>query len=458
MIKIEVKRMIVALLQVWKSRRAKSASGEMALKRDEAMHPTDGVSVISARKEDVACEVSVKCDERKDETQTLRLEQEKEKPAVADNLTKQVNTFLRTHYDFRYNVLTEETEFRPADCRGEAFLTVCKRELNTFCMQAHAESILCWDKDISRYIYSTCIEEYHPFRLYMDELPEWDGIDHVTPLALRVSDLPLWIRGFHVWMLGLASQWLGTAGVHANGVAPILVSNEQGLQKSTFCKSLVPEPLQRYYMDNLKLTAQGHPERLLAEMGLINMDEFDKYAAEKMPVLKNLMQMSSLNICKAYQRNYRNLPRIASFIGTSNRYDLLTDPTGSRRFLCVEVNHIINCSGIEHAQLFAQLKAELTAGRRNWFTKEEERALQIHNASFYRTCPAEDVFHHYFRAPQSEETGLQLTSADIYKELKKHNSAALRSYNPNRFGQLLMAAGIIRKHTEYGNVYLVMRR
>ena len=83
----------------------------------------------------------------------------------------------------------------------------------------------------------------------------------------------------------------------------------------------MPPALSRYYMDNLKLSAQGKPERLLAEMGLLNMDEFDKYGTQQMPLLKNLMQMANLNICKAYQKNFRNLPRIASFIGTSNRFD-----------------------------------------------------------------------------------------------------------------------------------------
>lgn len=61
-----------------------------------------------------------------------------------------------------------------------------------------------------------------------------------------------------------------------------LVSSEQGRQKSAFCKALILAVLQRYYIDNLKLTSQEQAERLLAEMGLINMDEFDKYAAYKM--------------------------------------------------------------------------------------------------------------------------------------------------------------------------------
>ena len=134
-------------------------------------------------------------------------------------LTQEVRTFLQKQYDFRYNLLTEETEYRPANKRAVPFEPVSKRELNTFCMEAHDQGISCWDKDLSRYIYSTCIPEYHPFRLYMEELPGWDGTDRLEALAQRVSDNQLWIKSFHTWMLGLTAQWLGMTGIHANSVA-----------------------------------------------------------------------------------------------------------------------------------------------------------------------------------------------------------------------------------------------
>ena len=383
-------------------------------------------------------------------------EPKQQSPNNSACLTERVNTFLQTHYDFRYNRLTEETEFRPLSGAKTEFRPIGKRELNTLCMEAHAEGISCWDKDVSRYIYSTQIGEYHPFRLYMDELPPWDGIDRLTLLARRVSALPLWVKGFHTWMLGLAAQWEGKTSVHANSLAPILISAEQGRMKSTFCKSLMPKVLQRYYMDNLKLTSEGQAERLLSEMGLINLDEFDKYAESKMPLLKNLMQMSSLHVCKAYQRNFRDLPRIASFIGTSNRFDLLTDPTGSRRFICIEAEHLIDCEGIMHDQIYAQLKAELLSGICYWFTKEEERELQRHNAAFYHPCPAEEVFHACFRIAKDDEEGSErLSASDIFRRLKMYNPAAMRGSNPATFAQVLLAAGVTRKHTKYGNVYLV---
>ena len=95
---------------------------------------------------------------------------------------------------------------------------------------------------------------------------------------------------------------------------------------------------------------------------------------------------------------------------------------------------MIDCTHIEHDQIYAQLKAELLAGRRDWFTKEEEQVLQVQNAAFYRVCPAEDVFHSYFRVANSGEKCIGLTAAQIFqgtsaKEFRCHaqrQSYALR--------------------------------
>ncbi len=83
-------------------------------------------------------------------------------------------------------------------------------------------------------------------------------------------------------------------------------------------------------------------------------------------------KMPSLKIRKTYQKHFSQSPRIASFIGTSNHKNLLTDPTGCRRFLCIEVEHTIDCSKLDHYQIYAQLKAELNAGERYRFTSEDE--------------------------------------------------------------------------------------
>ena len=308
-------------------------------------------------------------------------------------------------------------------------------------------------------VHSADVREYHPFRQYFQRLPAWDGRDRLHDLAARVSDSPLWIQAFHRWMLGLAAQWAGLSdGLHAHSTAPLLVSDEQGLGKSTFCRALLPPELQAYYTDSVDLARPDKVERQLTEMGLLNLDEFDRIPEKKHPLLKNLMQLSALNLRKAYRRRSQALPRIASFIGTSNSRELLSDPSGSRRFICVLVKHPIDSTGIDHAQIYAQLKAELENGERYWFNHGEENALRLHNAAFYRICPAEEVLCRHYRAAHPGEKVRLLSLPEIFARLRRLEPGAMAGVTLPKLAQALVAAGVQKVHTHYGNRYRVAER
>lgn len=374
-----------------------------------------------------------------------------------ENMLVALQCFLTARYDFRYNLLTEQTEYRGKEVPDEEYAMVAQRDLNTFCLEARSGGINCWDKDVSRLLHSKKVENYHPFLHYMSHLAQWDGVDRVTPLAVRISRKPMWVKGFHRWMLGVAAQWLGQAQDCANAVAPMLVSREQGKRKSSFCKILMPKELTPYYIDKFDLTSESGCEQKLSLFGLINMDEFDKYRAGQMPALKNLMQMTTLTFRRAHRPAFSHLPRIASFIGTSNMTDLLTDPTGSRRFLCAEVDGKIDCTPPDHAQLFAQLKAELAGGERYWFSEEEEKEIQHSNRNFYKMPAEQELFLRCFRMPQEGELSKPYTTTDLFNYLQKHYPAAMRGVTPNRLGRMMVALGIQRVHTEYGNVYRLVK-
>ena len=392
------------------------------------------VSVV----EDVVKEVSIKTEQN----------------ARKSSLLEDLEIYLFKVYDFRFNVLTEQTEYRK---KGESvFHLVDQRVLNTLCMKVRKQGINCWDKDVSRLLLSEQIPDFHPFTEFADSLPEWDGVDRVSELARRVSDEALWVSGFHRWMLGMVAQWMKLEGQCANAVAPLLVSTEQGRCKSTFCSIILPEELQRFYIDKFDLTSVSGCEQKLSQFGLINMDEFDRYSVRSMANLKNLMQLKKLTFRKSHRSYYSQLPRIASFIGTSNQKELLTDTTGSRRFLCVEVKGKIDCSRPDYAQLYAQLKAELLAGERYWFTSEEEKEIQENNRYFYRQSPEQEIFFRCFRLPKEGEEAMLLSPTEIFCRLQKKYPAAFRGSNVVNMGRMLIGLGVERVRTRYGSAYRVV--
>ena len=373
---------------------------------------------------------------------------------VSRTMLEDLEVCLFSNYVFRFNVLTEQTEF----CKkGEkVFHLVDQRALNTFCMEARKQGVNCWDKDVSRLLLSQQIADFHPFSDYADSLPEWDGVDRVSELARRVSDEALWISGFHRWMLGMVAQWMKLEVQCANAVAPLLISTEQGRCKSTFCSIILPEELQRFYIDKFDLTSVSGCEQKLSQFGLINMDEFDRYSVRSMANLKNLMQLKKLTFRKSHRSYYSQLPRIASFIGTSNQKELLTDSTGSRRFLCVEVKGKIDCTRPDYAQLYAQLKAELLAGERFWFTSEEEKEIQEHNRFFYRQSPEQEIFFRCFRLPKEGEEAMLLSPTEIFCRLQKKYPAAFRGSNVVNMGRMLIGLGVERVRTRCGSAYRVV--
>ena len=396
---------------------------------------------------------------------------EEVKKAKSCSLMQEVTAFLTSRYRFRFNVLTEETEV--ANNIPDTHLRYTKvdeRWMNTLSMETIETGIDCWDRDIQRFVRSRRISEYHPFTAYFEQLSEWDGTDRVSALARRVSDNPVWVNGFHRWMLGLSAQWMqfhpdtnnanrANSINRANSVAPLLVSSRQGLGKSTFCRLLMPDALKAYYTESYDLSSPASAEAKLAACGLINLDEFDKLSASKMPLLKNLMQASALNIRKAYKRSASALPRIASFIGTSNREDLLVDRTGSRRFLCVSLEHAIDCTTpVEYEQLYAQLKAEILSGERSWFNKEEEQAIQQHNTLFYKHIPEEEVFRLCFRfateADHPQEV-LTLSATQLFERMKSAHPSIMRGMTAYSLSRILPQLGE-RVHTAKGNVYRVV--
>ena len=445
-----------------------SASSEAPLSLEtQASHEEEAAPAVSASTETLASsEVSLPL-----ETQASREEETapgvliSTEPSTTPDASTKENTparmnadiisFLNRNCELRFNVLTECTECRLKG--ADSFHPLTERIRNMLCVQAQDAGISCWDRDLNRLIESARVPDYHPFRGYFAALPAWDGRDRLTDLAARVSTDEKWRRHFHRWMLGLAAQWAGFGdGMHAHSVAPLLVSDQQGMGKSTFCRALMPAELTAYYTDSVNLNQQDKLERHLIEMGLINLDEFDRIPASRQPQLKNTMQLSALSIRRAYKKHTSNLPRVASFIGTSNSRELLTDHTGSRRFICVMVERPIDVSDIDHAQIYAQLKAELEAGEQYWFSKEEEAEIQLANQPFYRTSPAEEVIRCHFRAPKEGEASRLCSLPELAEELRRRCPGQTTEIKLRALAQSLVSAGIQRIHTSAGNRYRVV--
>ena len=377
-------------------------------------------------------------------------------------LTMKINLFLNSNYELRKNVMRGVAEYRLRTGIGFSFQDLTEEARNSITMRAMEQGIKCWDKDIRRYVNSDDIERYDPMNDFLEHLPQWDGKDRVAPLAHCIptqwQEFPYL---FNIWMRSMVAMWLGKGQLTGNALVPLLIGR-QGCGKSSFCRILLPRELQDYYNDRINFKNEQDLNLGLSSFGLINLDEFDKITQRQQIVLKYLVSTADLKYRPPYGKAYTSNRRYASFIGTTNDQTPLTDPSGSRRFLCVSIDGDIDFeTPVDHAQLYAQLMYEIRHGERYWLSKDEERALMEHNLAYQRLNGLGEMLMSLIAKPRSDEDGEWVSLKDLSALLKTH----FKGYKEDttsfqKIGNYLRRPEykFQSRHTNNGTLYLIKRR
>ena len=358
-------------------------------------------------------------------------------------LTLKINTFLTENYDLRKNVMRGVAEYRPRTGIGFSYQDLTEEARNSITMRALEQGIRCWDKDIRRFVNSEDITPYDPLNEWLERLPRWDGKDRVTSLAQRIpTDYHEWPHLFHLWMRSMVAMWLGKGQLTGNALVPLLIGR-QGCGKSSFCRILMPREVMDYYNDRINFKNESDLNLGLTSFGLINLDEFDKITQRQQIVLKYLLSTADLKYRPPYGKAYSQHRRYASFIGTTNETHPLSDPTGSRRFICTLITGDIDFqTPVDHQQLYAQLKEEISQGQRYWLTKDEERQLMEHNLVYQQLSGLGEMLLSLIQKPRDGE-GEWMTLKELSALLKQH----FRGYKeePSTFQKI----GAILSRPEY---------
>ena len=355
--------------------------------------------------------------------------------------------FVTDNFDFRHNVVRDLYEYRRKGS-DDGWKLVDNRQMNSInCRIQDDGEIFCLSSYVRQRIESDLAKDYHPVREYLNRIRGcWDGkTDYIGDFARRISQSDYCQRMVRIWLRAVVAQWLGSDHHHANAVMLLLVSERQGLGKSTFFASMLPKEIVDYYTDDFNLKAKGNAYRKMVEYALVSLDEFEKIGRKKMPELKSMMQTMKPSFIGAYKKNFNQLPRIASFVGTTNERHVLTDRTGSRRFLILEPDGNIDVEGICHDQLYAQVLHEVeTLHLPYWFSKEEEAEMERHNKDYYVLNAVEQLFLQHFTIPKRKEEGTFMSGAEIIRELGKYSRKTMEGVTTNSFGRMMTRLGVQR--------------
>ncbi|MQN60130.1 VapE domain-containing protein [Segatella copri] len=385
-----------------------------------------------------------------------------DKNSIRENIVNMMQ-LLESRYDFRYNTVMKFVEYMPKDKGWYGYQPVDPRVQKRMTLEVQLADIRVSIKDVRNFLESDYIKNYNPIDEYLFQCyDKWDGKDHIRALARTVPTAnPHWADWFYTWFLGMVDQWRGYSHrQYGNSVAPLLIS-KQGYNKSTFCRRLLPPELQWGYSDNLILSEKRQVYQAMAQFMVINLDEFNQISPQvQQGFLKNLIQLPTLKYKPPYGSHVMEFPRLASFIATSNMKDILSDPSGNRRFIGVELTGPIDVSvRPNYQQLFAQALSALNNGEKSYFDAQQVKLIMKSNSQFEIIQPIDQYFLLYFELVEDEKEGDYLTAAEIFDYLKKQIGSSLKVNSLMGFGRKLANMSEL-KHKRFadGMKYLVKKK
>ena len=375
---------------------------------------------------------------------------------------EEIKSFLDGHVSLRFNEITSRVEYEfPADnTDGHRFTPVNDRIVNSLWSQMSTITRVNI-QDMYRVIESDYVPVFNPFKEYLNHLNKPGDQDYIHELAQSVrvkggeQEQMLWHLYLKKWLVGMVASWISDDVV--NNVILVLIG-EQGAYKTTWFNYLLPPPLKQYFYTKTNANRMSKDDILtLAQYALVCCEELDTMRPAELNQLKAAVTMPSIDERAAYAHYHEHRKHIASFCGTGNNTQFLSDPTGNRRWLPFEVESIVSPRDhpFHYEGIYSQALALYKSGFQYWFTKEEIQELNRHNHQFETPRLEHELVDLYFRKPTDSELGEFMSVARALQMISNGISQKLSAVN---VGRAFSDLGFKRVRTNSSRGFIVVCR
>lgn len=382
---------------------------------------------------------------------------------ASQEATLAIELFLNENYVFRRNTLNGKVEYAVLP-KADVFRPLTKEALNSIVIRAKREQILekgSPKTEITEYVESEEVSEYNPAQAFLTTLPKWDGQNHIVRIFGRIPGISSeQLNYLTIWLRSAVAHWLQMDMLHGNECVPTFIGS-QGCGKTTFVRRLLPPELREYYLDHLNLSNKFDKEMALTNNLIVNLDELEAIGVKQQSKLKQTLSVSKVNGRPIFGRTQQDRPRFASFVATTNNPHPLTDPTGSRRYICIQIpdGHLINNEGdIDYLQLYAQVVYELQELKAPyWYSNDEVARIQQLNQDFMEQKDLGEMFVACFRHPEEGEVPKTMNCDQMIVVMQKSYPSLTNTIgNKVRLGKTIKALGFKHRERAHISYYDVM--
>lgn len=359
--------------------------------------------------------------------------------------------YLNQKYQIRFNAIALKFEIKIQNSDWTEL------NLNSLYIELTQAGIKTTLNKLEILMRSHLIPKYNPLDKYFKNLPKWDGEDHIGKLSgyVKTVDDQYFRTNFEKWMTRAVLCALKDG--YVNKQCLVLYNTLQNSGKTTFLRFICPPELAAYYIEDISVDKDGLIA--LCKNLIVNVDELSVMARQDVDALKSFISKNTVNVRLPYDRKSSLLRRTASFCGSTNRFDFLTDETGSVRWQIFEVLSIDfdYQNRVDISQVWAQ--AFFNAFEREDYnpelTHEDIKENELRNDRFKQVSLEQEIIINHFE--KSDSLNEFLTPSEIM--LAMSNALGIR-LNLVKIGKALTAMQYERvKHPKrqiYG--YLIRRK
>ena len=370
---------------------------------------------------------------------------------VTNNFTR-IRDYLTNKYKFRLNIIEQQLEAWEIQGNSKEEYKELREE-NLYCElmeRGERQVSSCVSAILGSDLYVT---EHNPIKEYFKKLPKWDKSkpDHISKLAnFVVAKNQDWFNAQFIKML--VRNVAAALGYIPFNKQCFVLTGGQSAGKSTFLRFLCPTELAPYYTEEIDFISKDGVIALTQNF-LINLEELDKYNKTESGHIKTFMSKDQVKVRLPYAKRATRQKRIASFLGTTNQPQFLTDPTGNVRWLVMEIETINHDHGgakgynsIDIDLVYAQAHSLLKSGFEYKLTAEEIRQSEQNNKSFLSETTESGIILEYFEPCKEEDATHGFNVGQLMKFLKTQTSLNLHH---TKLKDGLLSQGFVRKDSIY---------
>lgn len=245
------------------------------------------------------------------------------------SIYQQIDEYVKRYYIIRYNQIALIYEI----ARVEELKFEVLNESSLLITMVNAGVKVSY-LSLKTYLKSDYVLWYNPLESYFKSLPQWDGLDCIDQYAkyVRTDDDRLFSYHLKKWCVRAVLSVFFTDKINKHCI--VLANGEQHAGKSTYLNYLIPEELRAYSAENIGIDKDSRIK--LCKAFIINLEELD-IMGKDVNSIKAFLSQTWVNERLPYADKSTNIPRVCSFIGSTNRTEFLNDDTGSVRWIVFNV-------------------------------------------------------------------------------------------------------------------------